>query len=212
MGSSLTSINLPDGVTSIGEWAFYGCSSLTSLSLPDGVTSIGNWAFQYCSSLTSITLPDGVTSIGEWAFAGCSSLTCIYGSSSVYDLAASAGAHDAANDCTYPPTLSPTMSSPWLHCSHINIPERVVYDSMDYNPMTGDFSMTGVQVGFFNLVRKVVIFAIKREPSQPDVQLGFNRIKITPGTSKFPLKSQPVKNAPEVNITSENHRQPCWRR
>ena len=75
-----------------------------------------------------------------------------------------------------------------------------MYDSMDYNPMTGDFSMTGVQVGFFNLVRKVVIYAIKREPSQPDVQLGFNRIKITPGTSKFPLKSQPVENAHEVNF------------
>ena len=71
---------------------------------------------------------------------------------------------------------------------------------MDYNPMTGDFSMTGVQVGFFKLVRKVVIYAIKRQPSQPDVQLGFSRIKITPGTSKFPLKSQPVENAHEVNF------------
>ena len=88
----------------------------------------------------------------------------------------------------------------WSPCNHINVDERIQYDSIDYNPMTGDFSMTGVQVGFFNLVRKVVIYAIKREPSQPDVQLGFSRIKITPGTSKFPLKSQPVKNAHEVNI------------
>ena len=135
----------------------------------------------------------------EDAFFGCSSLTCVYGSQSVYDLAVNARA-SSANDCTYPPTMSPTMSPPWLHCPHINIPERVVYDSMDYNPMTGDFSMIGVQVGFFNLVRKVVIYAIRREPSQPDVQLGFSRIKITPGTSKFPLKSQPVENAHEVNF------------
>ena len=158
----ITAQDFPAGTTEIPDHAFYGCSSLTSISLPNGVTSIGDEAFSECSSLTSISLPDGVTSIGEGAFWGCSSLTCIYGSSSVYDLAVSAGAHDAANDCTFPPTSSPTMSPPWLHCPHINIPERIMYDSMNYDPMTGDFSMTGVQVGFFNLVRKVVIYAIKR--------------------------------------------------
>ena len=75
--SSLTSINIPDGVTSIGGYAFYGCSSLTSITLPDGVTSIGNSAFFGCSSLTSITLPDGVTSINSYAFYNCSNLSSI---------------------------------------------------------------------------------------------------------------------------------------
>ena len=73
--SSLTSIILPEGVTSIGEYAFYRCSSLTNITLPEGVTSIGSWAFSDCSSLMSITLPEGLTSIGEYAFDGCSSLT-----------------------------------------------------------------------------------------------------------------------------------------
>ena len=75
--SSLTGITIPDGVTSIGGDAFYGCSSLTSIVIPDSVTSIGGYAFRDCSSLTSIVIPDSVTSIGWEAFRDCSSLTSI---------------------------------------------------------------------------------------------------------------------------------------
>jgi hypothetical protein len=75
--SSLTSITIPDGVTSIGDEAFYQCTSLTSITIPDGVTSIGSNAFFSCTSLTSITIGNGVTSIGERAFVGCNSLTSI---------------------------------------------------------------------------------------------------------------------------------------
>ncbi|MBQ8772460.1 MAG: leucine-rich repeat protein, partial [Clostridia bacterium] len=66
--SSLTSITIPDSVTSIGSSAFYNCSSLTSVTIGNSVTSIGSSAFNYCSSLTSITISDSVTSIGEDAF------------------------------------------------------------------------------------------------------------------------------------------------
>ena len=75
--TSLTSVVIPDSVTSIGNRAFQGCSSLTSVVIPDSVTSIGNWAFQDCTSLTSIEIPDSVTLIGDWAFQGCTSLTSI---------------------------------------------------------------------------------------------------------------------------------------
>ncbi len=73
----ITAITIPDGVTSIGSYAFDNCSSLTAITLPESVTSIGNYAFRDCSSLTSITIPESVTSIGESAFYGCSSLTAI---------------------------------------------------------------------------------------------------------------------------------------
>ena len=62
----------------IGEYAFEGCSGLTSLTLPDGITSISDCAFEGCSGLTSINLPAGITSIGCEAFYCCSGLTSIY--------------------------------------------------------------------------------------------------------------------------------------
>ena len=75
--TSLTRIEIPSSITSIGGWAFSGCTSLTSIEIPSGVTSIGDGAFAYCTSLTSIEIPSGVTSIRDYAFDNCTSLTSI---------------------------------------------------------------------------------------------------------------------------------------
>ena len=75
--SGLTSITIPDSVTDIGWYAFEDCSGLTSVTIGNGVTSIGGFAFYYCSGLTSITIPDSVTSIGRHAFSNCSGLTSV---------------------------------------------------------------------------------------------------------------------------------------
>ena len=93
--TSLTSVTIPNSVTSIGDSAFCNCTSLTSVTIPDSVTSIGGWAFYYCTSLTSVTIPDGVTSIGGWAFYNCTSLTSVTIPDSVTSIGMS-----AFEDCT----------------------------------------------------------------------------------------------------------------
>ena len=73
----LTSVVIPNGVTSIGNRAFSNCYRLPSLTIPNSVTFIGISAFSGCSDLISITIPNGVTSIGENTFYRCSSLTSV---------------------------------------------------------------------------------------------------------------------------------------
>ena len=75
--SDLTSVTIPNSVTSIGYRAFYDCTGLTSITIPNSVTSIGGYAFSGCNGLTTITIPNNVTSIGSSAFGGCSGLTSI---------------------------------------------------------------------------------------------------------------------------------------
>lgn len=75
--SSLTSIYIPETMTSFGKRCFWGCSSLTSIIIPTSVTSLGLSCFFNCSSLTSITIPSSVTKLGDGCFFGCSALTSI---------------------------------------------------------------------------------------------------------------------------------------
>ena len=73
----MTSVTIPNSVTSIGEGAFEHCTGLTSVTIPNSVTSIGYRAFRNCGSLTSVTIPNSVTEIDEEAFYECSGLTRI---------------------------------------------------------------------------------------------------------------------------------------
>lgn len=76
--SAVTSVTIPDSVTSIPDAAFVNCSELTNISIPNSVTYIGFSAFAHCTSLKSITLPSSLSSISEALFSGCSQLTTIH--------------------------------------------------------------------------------------------------------------------------------------
>ena len=91
--SKLTSLTLNDGITSIGENAFYGQSELTSLLIPSSVTSIGSGAFSSCSKVTDLVIPDGVTVINPNTFYGCSSLKQMPIPTSVKSIGTQAFAH-----------------------------------------------------------------------------------------------------------------------
>ena len=96
----LTSITIPEGVTSIGGFAFYGCSKLQTVNFEENsnLVSIGSQAFYNCSSLASIAIPEGVTSIGYSAFQNCSDLTSL----------------------TLPSTLTSIGSNAFQNCNNLN--------------------------------------------------------------------------------------------
>ena len=73
-GAALESVALPEGVTSIEDYAFAHNDRLKEITLPQSLTSIGKYAFLWCAALESIALPDGVTSVGNNAFSTCISL------------------------------------------------------------------------------------------------------------------------------------------
>jgi hypothetical protein len=99
--TSLTSVKLPAGLTSIGEDAFSGCSRLSGkLTLPKGLTAIGSDAFQNCSGLSdSLILPASLTAIGDWAFENCSGLS---------------------SNLTLPASLASIGSGAFYHCSGLS--------------------------------------------------------------------------------------------
>ena len=145
---SLTSIIIPDGVTSIGKSVFHNCTSLTSVEIPDSITSIGVNAFYNCSSLTCITIPDSVTSIGDSAFEDCSSLISITIPNGVKSIA-----NFAFEDCTsltsveIPDSVTSIGFNAFYNCSSltgITIPDSVT--SIDASAFEGCSSLTSVVI------------------------------------------------------------------
>jgi hypothetical protein len=138
-GAVLTNVIIEDGITSIGNWAFFGCSGLTSITIPNSLTSIGDRAFSDCSGLTSITIPNSVTSIGNWAFFGCSGLTSITIPNSVTSIGNSAfWGCSGLTSITIPNSVTTIGNSAFRGCTNItSVTISGTGDMMNY-PYGGD--------------------------------------------------------------------------
>ena len=131
---------IKDGVTNIGNFAFWGCDSLASIKIPTSVSSIGCSAFKYCSSLTSVTIPNSVTSIGRSAFYDCSSLTSV----TIPNTVTSIGEHvflgcEGLTSITIPNSVTSIDECAFMECRGLtsitfegSTPPKFGYDVFEY--------------------------------------------------------------------------------
>ena len=158
---NIESYVIPSSVTSIGDWAFSGCSSLSNIVIPSSVTSIGNGAFSDCCSLSNIVIPSSVTSLGNRAFEDCSSLSNIVIPSSVTSIG-----NDAFSKCSslsnivIPSSVTSMGDSAFLGCSSLSkivIPSCVIkigngafYSCRSLSEIVIPSSVTSIDYGAFS--------------------------------------------------------------
>ena len=138
---SLTSVSIPNSVTSIRWNAFSGCSGLTSVSIPNSVTNIGNDAFSGCTGLTSVSIPDSVTTIGRSAFSGCTGLTSVSIPNSVTSIG-----DGAFNNCKSLTSVTAPFWKQFVNCpiTHFTISDGVT--SIGERAFSGFSSLTSVTI------------------------------------------------------------------
>ncbi len=128
-GQEVTQPVIPDGVTSIGKFAFDGCQNITTVHIPNSVTSIGEYAFNGCRKLSSVKLPDSLTKIEGFTFSYCMGLTSVVIPNSVIEIGSEAFMEcEALKSLTLPNSVRVIGHGVFQHCyglTSLTIPNSV---------------------------------------------------------------------------------------
>ncbi len=161
----LTSVTIPNSVTSIGDGAFYDCDGLTEVTIPSSVTAIGSDAFRSCDGLTSVTIPNSVTGIGDGAFGYCSGLTTV---------------NYNATNCTHMPTYEEELA--FIGCANLKtlnigedvktIPHYAFYNCSNLSKVTGGNSVTSIGTfAFYGCDKLISAYLYSTRPTSVVVKL-----------------------------------------
>ncbi len=193
-GEEVKDLVIPNSVTSIGDYAFSGCSGLTSVTIPNSVKSIGDYAFSGCSGLTSVTIPNSVKSIGGNAFSDCSGLTSVH----ISDIVAWCNIDFLDN------TSNPLYNAHHLYLNGEEVKDLVIPNSVTSigdNAFAGCSGLTSITMGIdiknigTNAFVKcsglldVYCYAIKLPSTESDAFDGSNPEKVTLHVPSASVKS-----------------------
>ena len=202
--SSITSIIVPSSVTSIGDNAFYNCSSVTNFTIPSSITNIGSSAFYNCSRITNFTIPVNVSSIGDNTFYNCSSVTNFTIPSNITSIGNSAFYNcSSVTNFTIPSSITSIGSSAFYNCSRItNFTIPVNVSSIGANTFYNCSGLTIIDIP--NTITSIGVSAFLNCTNLKSVYFLSNTILPSLGTSAF------VGNAPSntayylTSITNTN--------
>ena len=214
--SSITSLIIEDGITRIGNAAFWECKNLTSVTIPESVTSIGNGAFFTCVNLTSVTIPESVTSIGDGVFIGCANLTAVTIPKNITSIGV-----NAFSECrnltavTIPESVTSIGDFAFNNCRNltaVTIPESVT--SIGNGAFLRCANLTSVTIphnvtylnGVFRACKKITVVEVKnpippRGDPFPDLSLKKVKLIVPAGTKTTYAKTKVWK---KFGIIEEN--------
>ena len=201
--TNLASVTNYGNLTSISESAFSGCSSLEGFTIPGEVTYIGISAFQNCSNLTNIIIPNGVQTIGESAFSGCTSLSTIAIPDSVTSIGDSAFSGCLVKSASMPTNAIPYVPQDVLETLAItsgeSIGDKAFYNCTSLISITISNSVTSINTTAFSGCTNVKYATIPAVAIQRISKSALESIVITNGTS---ISSNAFKNCTNLkNVT-----------
>ena len=183
--TGLTNVTVPDSVSNIGNVAFYDCTGLTSVTIGNSVTSIGDWAFYGCTGLTSVDIPDSVTSIGEFAFDGCTRLTSITIGNSVTSIGYAAFFECTELSDVYFQGTEEKWNAILIRVGNDNLLNATIHFQSDKSSYTIKDSSTGISLIMSEELEEIPVLSVVEVTNNYDILVTGNRqsraydIKIT---------------------------------